>query len=98
MYFLKNLFSSFEAFSIGHLILKNSLIIFEIFLPLLGRLGSLIFLSNLSKTSFIVLPAGLTSISPSSKRRVSILVRVSVPSVPEIVMVSVKPETVVDME
>ena len=36
---------------------KNSLIIFDVFLPLLALLGSLIFLSNLSKISFNVLPA-----------------------------------------
>ena len=47
--------------------------------------------------SLIVLPAGLTSISPSSKRKVSILVRVSFPSVPEIVIVSNKPETDVEI-
>ena len=49
--------NSFAALLIGHLILKNSLIIFEIFLPLLGFLGSLIFLSNRSKISLIVLLA-----------------------------------------
>ena len=44
------------------------------------------------------MPAGLTSTSPSSNLKVSILVSVSVPSVPDMVIVSNKPETDVEME
>ena len=38
-------------FSIGHFIFKNSLIIFVFFFPVEDRLGSLIFISNLSRIS-----------------------------------------------
>ena len=49
LYFLKNEFKTLVAFSIGHFIFKNSLIIFVFFFPVEDRRGSLIFVANLSR-------------------------------------------------
>jgi len=54
---VKKAFNLSAALLMGQLIFKNSLIIFEIFLPLLALLGSLILLSNLFKISSIERPA-----------------------------------------
>ena len=54
---LKKILSFSAACPIEQLIFKNSLIIFETFLPLLALLGSLILLSNLFKISSIDRPA-----------------------------------------
>ena len=54
----------------GHLIFKKSLIIFEIFLPLLGLLGSLIFLSNLFKISSMDLPAIIENFGLDTQKQV----------------------------